>query len=95
MATRHIDAGRASALPLNLFAQAIPMLTRNELARLTARLIERLDEQDGDTDTEENDAEDGYIFSRYALERMNDAPGCPVADPGGCEHNGREPEEGF
>jgi hypothetical protein len=55
MASRHIDPGRASALPLHLLAQAIPMLTRNELASLTERLIERLDQQDGDPDAEDDD----------------------------------------
>ena len=66
MASRHIDTERASALPLRLLAQAIPMLTRHELAKLTERLIERLDQQDGDPDDEDD-------------------------DPGGCEHDGREP----
>lgn len=55
MATRPIDTGMASALPLNLLAQAVPMLNRNELARLTERLIERLDEIDGEADTEDDD----------------------------------------
>lgn len=40
------------ALPLNLIGQAVPMLTRHELAALTERLIERLDEIDGDCDLE-------------------------------------------
>jgi hypothetical protein len=53
-ASHHIDAGSASALPLNLLAQVIPMLTRNELARLTERLINRLDLIDGDPDSEDD-----------------------------------------
>jgi hypothetical protein len=55
MPTRHMDAGRASALPLHLLAQAIPMLTRNELASLTERLIDRLDAIDPDPDSEDDD----------------------------------------
>lgn len=47
MASLHIRTGRASALPLNLIAQAIPMLSRHELAAITERLIEYLDQQDG------------------------------------------------
>ena len=39
-------------LPLQLLAQAVPMLTRPELAALTERLIERLDLLDGDPDLE-------------------------------------------
>lgn len=58
MASHHIDTGRASALPLHLLAQAIPMLTRNELARLTERLIDRLDTIDGDPDTEDDDPDE-------------------------------------
>ena len=46
--------GGASALPLNLLTQAIPMLTRHELESLTERLIEVLDEADGDLDIEPN-----------------------------------------
>jgi len=55
MASHHIGTGGASALPLHLLAQAIPMLTRNELASLTERLIDRLDLIDGDPDSEEDD----------------------------------------
>ena len=50
--------GRASALPLSLLAQAIPMLTRFELANLTERLIDRLDLIDGDTDAEDDDPDE-------------------------------------
>jgi len=54
MSRRHnIREGR-KALPLNLIAQAIPMLTRSELAALADRLIDVLDEQDGDCDLEDS-----------------------------------------
>lgn len=42
------------ALPLHLIAQALPMLTHHELAAVTERLIERLDELDGDCDVEDS-----------------------------------------
>jgi hypothetical protein len=42
-------------LPLRLLAQAIPMLTRHELASLTERLIDQLDAIDGDPDLEDDD----------------------------------------
>ncbi|MBP6379174.1 MAG: hypothetical protein KA312_02020 [Sphingorhabdus sp.] len=51
-ARQNIREGR-KALPLHLIAQAVPMLTRFELAAITERLIERLDELDGDTDLED------------------------------------------
>ena len=51
----HHTTGSASALPLHLLAQAIPMLTRDELASLTERLIDRLDVLTGDPDAEDDD----------------------------------------
>lgn len=55
MASRAIRMGMAPALPLNLIAQAVPMLTRHELAALTERLLEALDGIDGDPDLEPDD----------------------------------------
>ncbi len=52
-ARQNIREGR-KALPLDLIAQAVPMLTRFELAAITERLIERLDELDGDSDLEDS-----------------------------------------
>jgi hypothetical protein len=43
------------ALPLEAMLSAIPSLPRPILARLTAHLIDRLDELDGDPDVEEDD----------------------------------------
>ena len=42
----------ASALPLDLIAQAVPKLSRHDLEALTERLIDRLDELDPDPDAE-------------------------------------------
>ena len=55
MSALAINTGRASALPLSLIAQAIPMLTRHDLEALTERLIDHLDQIDGDTDVEDGD----------------------------------------
>jgi len=55
MSRRQQIRGGATALPLSLISQAIPMLSRHELAALTERLIERLDTLDGDCDTEDDD----------------------------------------
>lgn len=53
MATRFAEQGGASALPdLPAILAALPSLPRPVLARITARLIDRLDELDGDTDLE-------------------------------------------
>lgn len=53
------------ASPTRLFA-AIPSLPRAELARLTMRMIDRLDEIDGDPDLEHlsDDDEDGHDHER-------------------------------
>lgn len=50
-----IPAARFSTLPLALIAQAIPKLSRHDLESLTERLIDRLDEIDGDPDLEPDD----------------------------------------
>ena len=54
MALSHIN-GRATALPIALIGQAVPMLSRPDLARLVDRLIDRLDELECDTDDEDDD----------------------------------------
>ena len=50
MATRAYEAA-----PLNVLLATIPSLPRPILARLTARMIDRLDEIDGDPDLEPDD----------------------------------------
>ena len=80
--------GGPSGLPLSLIAQAIPKLTRHELASLTERLIERLDEADGNPDDEDDDPvgqcdEDGIntgsgVFYQHGISRYG--PGCPISD---------------
>jgi hypothetical protein len=84
MASRAHAAGGPKGLPLALIAQAIPKLSRNDLEALTERLIDYLDQQDGDADVELNgDEKDGSLgeddfcpqHTRYG------AAGCPVSDP--------------
>ena len=53
-ARQHVLEGR-KPLPLDLIAQAIPMLSRHELEALADRLIDAIDGADGDCDLE-----DGY-----------------------------------
>lgn len=55
MSRRQQIRGGATALPLSLISQAIPMLSRHELAALTERLIDRLDILDGNCDLEDDD----------------------------------------
>lgn len=52
MRQHHHSKEGSKALPLNLIAQAIPMLSRHELAALADRLIDAIDSADGDADLE-------------------------------------------
>ena len=52
MATHAHDFGRASALPLCAVLGAIPSYPLPMIERLVARLIDYLNEQDGDPDLE-------------------------------------------
>lgn len=72
---------------------AIPSLPRPILSRLVARMIERLDELDGDTDLEPNGDElDGTGSPEEDWRHFTPptpewgAAGCPISDPGerGC-----------
>lgn len=57
----HLNEGGAQALPLRLLAQAVPMLTRHDLAALTDRLVDRLDQLTPDPDYEaDHDGEEDY-----------------------------------
>ncbi len=75
-----------SSAPLDVLLSALPSLPRPLLARLTTRLIERLDEIDGDPDFQQADgdeldfnaAEDDFCdHSGWKAEA-----GGPLSDPG-------------
>lgn len=52
MASHALTPSRPRAVPLSAMLATIPSLPRPVLARLTARMIERLDEMDGAPDDE-------------------------------------------
>lgn len=54
MIARHHNREGLRPLPLNLIAQAIPMLSRHELAALADRLICALDSTEPDCDLEDS-----------------------------------------
>jgi hypothetical protein len=59
MSLQPVNLGRASALPLSAVLGAIPSYPRPVIERLVARLIEQLDDSEGDLDLEPDDpAED-------------------------------------
>ena len=65
MATRR-DEGGASApsIPLDMLLSAIPSLPRSVLDRLTAQLIDHLDEMDGDPDLEDSETGCPWVDER-------------------------------
>lgn len=71
--------GAASTLPLDLILDAIPSLPRPLLSRMVQKMIDRLDQMDGDPDLEPGDddhsgGEDDFCRA------VQDGPGCPIAD---------------
>jgi hypothetical protein len=52
-------SGGASALPLDAALAILPSLPRPVLSRLVTRMIERLDQIDGDPEDEEDDSDYG------------------------------------
>ncbi len=80
------------------FADALT--TIHQIAsRCSGIVIEKLDLADGDPDMEDDDPagqrdEDGVNTGGKPFFGWSEGAGCPISDPGGCEHDGREPEEG-
>lgn len=85
-----LTPGMAPAAPLTR------MLSRYDREKVEAFVeisISLLDLIDGDADTEANGDElDGTAAEDDCIDWGNGGiAGCPVSDPGGCEHDGREP----
>ena len=111
MATRAIGAQSAPVInPLQFtltpgMAPAAPlmrMLARYDRAKVEAFVeisISLLDLIDGDPDIELNgDEEDGDLHAEDSFESfggIGGGAGCPISDPGGCDHDGREPDDGY
>ena len=81
-----------SSLPFRpLFAAYLARMPRHEVQFIADVAIDRLDALDGDPDLEATDAEDD--FAAWPARPWH-GPGCEISDPGGCEHDGSEPEDG-
>lgn len=63
------------AAPLDMLLASVPSLPRPILARLAARMIERLDELDGDPDLEDDDPAGGAADDGGELEEWRPEPG--------------------
>ena len=80
--------------PMPAVARSLVRYDRPTLESLLAVAIDLLDVMDGNPDTEANGDETDCNGAEdepcgwFALH--SEGPGCPVADPGGGEHDGRE-----
>ena len=89
---------RAESVPVTLppvlaYIMGVDIAPRASVERLLEAAIDALDAMDGDPDLEDaTDAEDDFSMSHLAAECASYELGCPIADPGGCEHDGREEE---
>ena len=77
---------RPHPVTISAVLASIPSLPRPILSRLTLRMIERLDELDGDSDIEANGDELDGINSEDEFRSHNCTgellmPGCPISDP--------------
>lgn len=83
-----IKIGRgASRLPADLALSVIPSLPRPVLERLVQRIIDHLDDMDGDNDVEPNGDEGDYTGSEDDCDPVrcygiDIGAGCPIADAG-------------
>lgn len=76
----------ASRLPADLALAIIPSLPRPQLERLAQRIIDHLDDEDGDPDLENgHEAEDDFLPPESPLLSYYDGPGCEISDPFGVE----------
>lgn len=80
-------------------SRVLSRFDRPALEAFIAVALDLLDLADGDSDLEETgDEQDGSLSEEEPAARfaeMGNGPGCDVADPGGCEHDGRELEGGW
>lgn len=91
-------SGRATLLPQDM-VQILDRYNRATLAAFAELAINRLDELDGDPDVELNGDETDHDRAEDCFTiGPNDhayGSGCPIADPGGCQHDGSEPEDSY
>lgn len=77
----------------DLLARLASRSGRAALEAFAAAAIDLLDALDGDPDREATGDEGEPDFARAMADPRGNGAGCPISDPGGCEHDGREPEQ--
>lgn len=86
-----IDRHPAAFPPMPAVARILSRFDRKQLHGFIAVAIDLADAMDGDPDLE-NATGEGDAFEEHNARFGDDGPGDPVSDPGGCEHDGREPD---
>lgn len=83
-----IFVGRGVSLPADIALSLIPSLPRPHLERLVQRLVDHLDDEDGDPDREDDDPagqcdEDGIntAFDCLRYQEGRRGAGCIISDP--------------
>lgn len=80
----------AALPPMSAVARILSQFDRGKLEGFITVAIGLLDSMDGDAEAEEILTEDGFIDANSVIGYAG--PGCPGGDPGGCEHDGKEPD---
>lgn len=100
MATHPIIEPVVSLPPVLAFALGVPAAPRSAVEAVIEAMLTALDQIDGDPDVEDDTEDCGHDegepdYRRRRRHRRGAAgAGCPISDPGGCEHDGRELEAG-
>lgn len=76
----HMGRG-AERLPASIALALIPSLPRRQLERLVQKLIDGMDEADGDTDREPEEDDHSHSEDDFAIALNDDGAGCPFSDP--------------
>jgi hypothetical protein len=69
-------------------------LPLRELGDAIEALIALYDAADGDPELEPCCSEDDAVLPPWWGDYRGEGAGCPISDPGGCEHDGREEDVG-
>ncbi|BCA60054.1 hypothetical protein [Sphingomonas sp. HMP6] len=78
--------------PPAAITRVLSRFDRDALAAFVMVAIDLMDLAEPDADLEPNGDElDGDPAEDEFMYHGGWGPGCPVGDPGGCEHDGREP----
>jgi hypothetical protein len=73
-------------------ARILARFDREQLHGFIEVAIDLADAMDGDSEAEPDCSEDDAVMPPWWGDYRGEGAGCPISDPGGCEHDGREEE---